>query len=102
MPGVRRHIGVEPTGEAFNAITLTTGAGLPFNPMVNAGAIAAAGLIPGDTDEASMAAMLAAISAFAGRPLDIDEAVFRSEQDTGHRNRAIAHLLRSTGRSRRG
>jgi glutaminase len=44
-----------------------------------------------------MAAMLAAVSAFAGRPLAIDEAVFRSEQDTGHRNRAIAHLLRSTG-----
>ena len=94
---VRRHIGVEPTGEAFNAITLTSGAGLPFNPMVNAGAIAAAGLVPGATDEESMAAMMAAVSAFAGRPLDIDEAVFRSEQDTGHRNRAIAHLLRSTG-----
>ena len=44
-----------------------------------------------------MAAMLAAVSAFAGRGLDVDEAVFRSEQETGHRNRAIAHLLRSTG-----
>jgi glutaminase len=95
--GVRRHIGVEPTGEAFNAITLTPGAGLPFNPMVNAGAIAAAGLVPGGTDQESMATMLAAVSAFAGRALEFNEAVFRSEQETGHRNRAIAHLLRSTG-----
>ena len=43
---VRRHIGVEPTGEAFNSITLTPGSGLPLNPMVNAGAITAASLIP--------------------------------------------------------
>jgi glutaminase len=94
---VRRHIGVEPTGEAFNAITLAPGSGLPLNPMVNAGAITAASLIPGATDAASMAALIAGVSAFAGRPLDVNEAVFRSERDTGHRNRAIAHLLRSTG-----
>ncbi len=42
---VRARIGVEPTGEAFNAITLDRASGRPLNPMVNAGAIAAAGLI---------------------------------------------------------
>ena len=42
---VRARIGVEPTGDAFNAIALSPGSGIPFNPMVNAGAIAAAGLV---------------------------------------------------------
>jgi glutaminase len=35
------------------------------------------------------------MSAYTGRALDIDEAVFASERDTGHRNRAIGHLLRN-------
>jgi len=39
--------------------------------------------------------VLGALSAYAGRPLDIDHAVFESERDTGHRNRAIGHLLRN-------
>ncbi len=30
-------------------------------------------------------------------PLDIDEAVFESERATGHRNRAIGHMLRNYG-----
>ena len=33
-------IGIEPTGEAFDAIKLESGTGRPPNPMVNAGAIA--------------------------------------------------------------
>jgi glutaminase len=94
---VRRHIGVEPSGEAFNAITLDRSRGTALNPMVNAGAIAAASLVPGADDAQATANLMAAIARFTGRPLDIDEAVFRSERDTGHRNRAIAHLLRSTG-----
>jgi glutaminase len=94
---VRRHIGVEPSGEAFNAITLDRAAGTALNPMVNAGAITAAGLVPGVDDAEATANLIAAIARFAGRPLDVDEAVYRSERDTGHRNRAIAHLLRSTG-----
>ena len=46
---VLRHVGVEPTGEAFNSIVLDEVANRPFNPMVNAGAIAVAALMPGDT-----------------------------------------------------
>ena len=34
---------------------------------------------------------------FVGHPVGIDEKVYRSESETGHRNRAIAHLLRGYG-----
>lgn len=37
---VLSRIGVEPSGDAFNAISLKPGSGMPFNPMINAGAIA--------------------------------------------------------------
>ena len=93
---VRARIGVEPTGEAFNAIALAPGTGIPFNPMVNAGAIAAAGLIRPAMDRSAFDRIAASYSGWAGRPLPVDESVYRSERETGHRNRAIAHLLRST------
>ena len=42
---VLSRIGVEPSGEAFNAISLKPGSGMPFNPMINAGAIATCGQV---------------------------------------------------------
>jgi glutaminase len=92
---VRRAIGVEPTGDAFNSISLEPGTGRPLNPMVNAGAIAVSSLVAGVSPAERLARVQGAISAYAGRPLAIDEAVFASERDTGHRNRAIGHLLRN-------
>lgn len=94
---VRRTVGVEPTGEAFNAIRLSAEDGRPLNPMVNAGAIAVAGLIRPAGDRPAFERVQEAFGEWAGRPLDVDEAVFRSEAETGHRNRAIANLLRATG-----
>ena len=55
---VLRHVGVEPTGEAFNSIVLDEVANRPFNPMVNAGAIAVAALMPGDTAQERIGTML--------------------------------------------
>ena len=48
---VLKHVGVEPTGEAFNALVLDEVANRPFNPMVNAGAIAVAELMQGATQD---------------------------------------------------
>ena len=44
---VLKKVGVEPTGEAFNSIVLDEDSNRPFNPLVNAGAIATADLIEG-------------------------------------------------------
>ena len=94
---VHATVGVEPSGEAFNSISLEPGSGRPLNPMINAGAIATAALVGGADAAARLARVTAALSAYAGRPLEIDDAVFHSERSTGHRNRAIGHLLRSFG-----
>ena len=98
---VLKHVGVEPTGEAFNSIVLDEVANRPFNPMVNAGAIAVAELMDGASQEQRTANMLALFGDLAGRPLGIDEAVFRSEEATGHRNRAIAYTMLNTGMIKR-
>jgi glutaminase len=88
-------IGVEPSGDAFNAISLRPQTGAPFNPLINAGAIAACGLVAGSTMEEKSARILDAFSRYAGRTLDVDERVYGSESSTGHRNRAIAWMLRN-------
>lgn len=90
-------VGVEPTGEAFNSIVMDEKNNRPFNPMVNAGAIATAALIKGDGYAARLARIVGMLSRYAGRQLDIDDAVFRSEKETGHRNRAIAYLELNAG-----
>src|SRR5258707_823898 len=76
---VLKKIGVEPTGDAFNAISLEPGTGRPRNPMINAGAIAAAGLIAGKTAQTRLRRMLCMFSLYAGAELSIDEEVYRSE-----------------------
>ena len=88
-------IGVEPSGDAFNAISLRPQTGAPLNPLINAGAIAACGLIPGGTVALKSSRILATYSRYAGRALDIDERVYGSESGTGHRNRAIGWMLRN-------
>lgn len=94
---VLNKVGVEPTGEAFNSIVLDERHNRPFNPMVNAGAIATTALIKGRGHDQRLARLLSKFSEFAGRPLEIDQAVHISERSTGHRNRAIGYLELNSG-----
>lgn len=94
---VIRHVGVEPSGEPFNAISLEPATGRPLNPLINAGAIVMSSLIAGDTAEEKFAVIHAGLNAFAARELDLDESVFESEHATGDRNRALAYLTQSAG-----
>ncbi len=87
-------IGVEPSGEAFNSIRLTND-NRPFNPMVNAGAIACSGLIHQAYGAQAFERIREKLGEFAGRDLGVDDAVHVSETLTGNRNRAIAWLLRN-------
>lgn len=91
---VMRHVGVEPTGAAFNATVFDEDNNRPANPMVNAGAIAVSAMLKGESYAAKRQSIVELLSRYAGRPLTIDEAVFQSERETGERNRAIAAIMR--------
>jgi glutaminase len=92
---VERTIGVEPSGDPFNSIRLNAD-NHPFNPMVNAGAIACSGLIRKAKGDGAYEHIRQALGRFAGRELGMDEAVYASESATGDRNRAIGYLLRNS------
>ncbi|MFC7430923.1 MULTISPECIES: glutaminase [unclassified Agrococcus] len=90
LEAVLEHVGVEPSGDAFNEISLDPVTNRPLNPMINAGAITVHSLL--DVDRVS-----AGFAAFAGRELEVDEDVYRSELDSADRNHAIAYMLRNHG-----
>lgn len=94
---VDARIGVEPSGEGFNKISVDQVTNVPKNPMINAGAIVACSLIPGKTVADRFALIREFFSACAGRNLDFDDAVYASERASGSRNRGIAYLLDSFG-----
>lgn len=90
-------VGVEPTGDAFNAIVLDEQSKRPYNPMVNAGAIATTSLIKGQGASERLNRMLAMFERYIGHESYIDMPTFMSERTTGFRNRAMAYLMRNFG-----
>ena len=90
-------VGVEPTGDAFNAIILNEQSKRPYNPMVNAGAIATTSLIKGVDATERLNRLLDMFRRYIGRDVFVDISVFTSERATGHRNRAMAHLMLNFG-----
>jgi glutaminase len=94
---VNSKVSVEPTGEAFNSIVLDEKTNRPYNPMVNAGAIATTDLIQGKGATERLKRILEMFRLYTGRLPDINVPVFLSEKATGHRNRAIAYLMLNFG-----
>lgn len=90
-------VNVEPTGEAFNAIVLDEATNRPYNPLVNAGAIATTDLVKGDNSTERLKRILEMFRRYTGRNLNINVPIFLSEKATGHRNRAIAYLMLNCG-----
>lgn len=94
---VNSKVSVEPTGEAFNSIVLDEKTNRPYNPMVNAGAIATTDLIKGKNGTERLKRVLEMFKRYTGREHDINVPVFLSEKETGYRNRAMAYLMLNFG-----
>ncbi len=95
----REKLGANNTGLPFNSvIALERIDEGTHNPMVNAGAIAATSLAPGDTAEAKWQFIQEQLSRFAGRDLTLNQAVYESEAATNQRNTGIAKLLQAYDR----
>ncbi|PSB34370.1 glutaminase A [Stenomitos frigidus] len=91
-------VGVEPTGDPFNSIIrLDEYSKRPDNPMINAGAIATTSLIKGNGATERLNRMLDMFRRYVGHDVYIDMSVFVSERSSGHRNRAMASLMRHFG-----
>ncbi|MGW2260500.1 glutaminase [Streptomyces sp. NPDC001780] len=92
-------VGVEPSGEAFNELSLEGETHRPKNPMINAGAITTHSLLVGAEagQDERVDRALAFFSRLAGRDLRVDERVCASELASAHRNLALAYMLRTYG-----
>lgn len=93
-------VGREPSGFAFNSILqLEHEKGIPRNPFINAGAIVVTdAVLSNHAPREYLAELVQFIRTAAGDDdIHIDQDVARSERETGHRNFALAHYLRSFG-----
>jgi glutaminase len=95
---IRDNMGVDATGQVFNSIVAVEQyKGAEMNPLVNPGAITATSMVKGANREEIWGKILAYESEFAGRPLSVNQEVFKSEAETNQRNQAIAMLMYAYG-----
>jgi glutaminase len=99
---IAKTIGVDATGMRFNSIVAVEmaqkGLGGPeMNSLVNPGAIATTSMVGGTTRDEIWKSILGFYSEFAGRPLSVNQEVFKSEADTNQRNQAIGMLMYAYG-----
>ena len=98
LAAIEKRIGVDPTGMRFNSIVAVEFAqkllgGPEINPLVNPGAITATSMLAGANRNAIWNSLLSFYSDCAGRPLGVNQEVFKSESDTNQRNQAIGYLM---------
>ncbi len=95
-------IGVDSTGMRFNSIVAIEMAqkamgGPEMNSLVNPGAIATTSMVKGASRDAIWKSILDYYGEFAGRPLSVNQEVFKSESETNQRNQAIGMLMYAYG-----
>ncbi|MDF2617308.1 MAG: glsA [Sedimentibacter sp.] len=93
---VFNRVGLEPTGDPFNSIVRleTMYSHKPLNPMINAGAIAVASCISGESSEERFEKILSnARLLLDNSELDYNKQVYQSENEHGGRNRALAYMM---------
>ncbi|MFT5141939.1 MAG: glutaminase [Rhodothermales bacterium] len=95
-PEIWKRVGREASGTAFNSLLqLEADQGIPRNPMINAGALVVMDAILGvDKTDPGVRFIEQCLD---GMPVNWDRAVATAECRTAHRNRALAHLIKSFG-----
>jgi glutaminase len=92
--GLWRRVGREPSGNPFNSLVqLEYEKGLPRNPFINAGAMIITDRLLSMTADPSAKLLEFLATEANDREVRIDPVVAASEDQAGHRNRALAHFL---------